>query len=271
MHQLLSGLYRRTNWEDIRKRLRFGTIPAGSRNALSCGLGGWTGCSATFSIMKGKFIESDILKISINSQEYLATCAMSWGVISSITDEAQHYRRFGASRYSLVGLKKFLTPWQNYEADFWFNPDETLLQKSSSLERLVNENTLNKDQTMPYTRHVHGIFSFISVTNHRIPDMRSPEIFTPLGCMNDGAMDLIALDECGRLKSLEFLIKVSNNGSHINMEGISYLKIKKFALKSSNIYAEQFKVYNLDGELYYSEKIEIEVLPRYVKLLGVLT
>lgn len=271
MHQLLTELYKKTNWEEIRKKLRFGTIPAGSRNALSCGLGGWTGCQATFSIMKGKFIECDILKISLNSQEYLATCAMSWGLISSITDEAQHYRRFGATRYTLAGIKKLLTPWQNYEADFWFTPHESYLDKSAHADRFMNENTVNNDQNKPYERHVHGIFSFVSVTNHRIPDMRSPEVFTPLGCINDGAMDLITLNECGRIKVLEFLIKESNNGKHIEMDEISCLKIKKFALESSNIYSDQFKVYNIDGELYYSNKIEIEVLPRYVKLLGVLT
>lgn len=261
IHLLLSALYNRHDWEDIRQTVRFGTIPTGSRNALSCALGGKSTNQALFNILKGFSFTGDQLKVSMESKTVLSSCAISWGFVSSVADEAQKYRKFGPARYSIVGIKKFFGKWQKYAAELWFEPSTNNIEtprKSQILDicSIVSE----EGQEL---RHIYDFFTFICITNNSVPDMKSNEILAPLSKINDGCMDMILLKAASRKKMLEFVVKECKKGKHIDMQEISYLKLNKFV-----IHAKSHFVYNIDGELYYTDKLNIEVLPRYVHFLG---
>lgn len=261
IHLLISALYNRPDWEHIRHNVRFGTIPTGSRNALSCALGGKSTNQAMFNIIKGYSFWGDQIRVSMESKVVLSSCAISWGFVSSVADEAQKYRKFGPARYSIIGIKKFLGKWKSYDAELWFEPSVSSVMTPRQ-EQILEKCTIVGENGAEM-RHMDESFTFICITNNSIPDMKSNEILAPLSKIDDGCMDMLLLKAGGRKTMLEFVVKECKKGKHINMPEISYLKVNKLI-----VHAKNYFVYNIDGELYYTDKLNIEVIPRYVQFLG---
>ena len=261
IHLLVSALYNRPDWDEIRQSVKFGTLPTGSRNALACALGGKSINQALFHILKGFYFTADQLRVTMEAKTVLSSCAISWGFISSVSDEAQKYRKFGPARYSIIGIKKFFGKWKKYEAELWFEHSKNQVDTPRQEEILDTCSIVSEGGEQ--LRHMNGFFTFISITNNSIPDMESNEILAPLSKINDGCMDMILLKAGGRKKMLEFVIKECKKGKHINMEEISYLKVNKLI-----VHAKSYFVYNIDGEMYYTNKLNIDVMPRYIQFLG---
>lgn len=106
LHQLITAInkYHKAALDII----SFGILPTGSRNALACEIGSRRTTEGIMNIIKAKTFKADIMQVRLESDVLLATCAISWGIVSDICEEAQHYRFLGAFRYTAVGIKKFI-------------------------------------------------------------------------------------------------------------------------------------------------------------------
>jgi len=106
MHLLITAII--DHHKDAFESINFGILPTGSRNALAIEVGSKKSIEGIMNIIKGKTFKADLMKVRIESQLSFATTAVSWGIVSDISEEAQHYRFLGAFRYTAVGLKKFV-------------------------------------------------------------------------------------------------------------------------------------------------------------------
>mmetsp|Transcript_2886 Transcript_2886/g.2598 ORF Transcript_2886/g.2598 Transcript_2886/m.2598 type:complete len:218 (-) Transcript_2886:301-954(-) len=105
LHLLITAI--KKYYPEFLEDFRFGILPTGSTNSLACELGARSIKQGILNIIKGYSVKADLLKIKLDSQEVLATCAMVWGVPSDICNDAQNYRFLGSLRYGVVGFMKF--------------------------------------------------------------------------------------------------------------------------------------------------------------------
>lgn len=237
IQQVLNAINK--NCPQLLKSIRFGVIPVGSRNALACELNGKKMTVNIFRVVKGDSILADLLQVTVNNNRILATCAVSWGIISDASDEAQHLRAFGPLRYNIVALKKFFTKWKQYSGVISFE---------DSLGQMISF-------TSDYV--------FAVVGNHQIPNLHNSEIVLPNARINDGKLDLMLMFFTSKCKTLNMFRKMLDKGSHAGLTNVNFVKSRKVRIEPSSL-----KVFNVDGEIHYADMIEVEVLPAAIHFIG---
>ena len=87
----------------------------------------------------------------------------------------------------------------------------------------------------------------------------------PYAKIDDGKLDLVVVRKIGRLRFLS-LIKKYEKGQHLDMPKlkkiVDYRKESKLSIKSAKTLCVC-----LDGEIFYWDKIQVEVLPKVIKMI----
>jgi diacylglycerol kinase (ATP) len=221
------------------KVIRFGVLPVGSRNALACELSGKKIAVAVYNVVKGNTLTGDVMKVGINGMEILTTCAISWGVISEATDEAQHLRAFGPLRYNIVAVKRLFTKWKEYRG---------MVRFEDSLGQMISFNSE---------------YVFVAVANHQVLNSKNKEVLMPRARINSGKLELLIMFYTKKWKALAAFLKIGKGGRHVECKCMNFIKTRKVEIEP-----ESFRVFNLDGEIHYADRISIEVLPGLITYLG---
>jgi diacylglycerol kinase family enzyme len=226
-------------------QVQVAVIPAGSQNALACALGCKHINTAIFYALKGFTVAADLIQVTLDDTQVLASCAIAWGVVSQIAEDAQRMRSLGTAvrtmqRYAISGAMTLLSPMEDYRATLFLTDDEGM------------------------TEVVDGPFVLVMATNHPCPSSLSDEILAPLAEISDGYIDVQVIKEAGRVRLLQFLSMMRSGGQHVFESWLEYSKVKRLRIVSDRIMP-----INVDGEVYYSSFIEVQVLPRAAKFTGV--
>ena len=235
--QVLNGINKHQS--PLMSRLNFGVLPVGSRNALACELNGKNLNTAIFNIVKCVRFVGDLMRIGIGSEEILATTAVSWGLVSDACDEAQHLRIFGAHRDNVVAFKKFFQKWKQYAGVVSFE---------DSLGQMIS---FRSDYVM------------VNVSNHRVPNSHNAEILMPNARINNGKLDLLLMFFTSKFKTLGTLMMMQKNGAHIKSKHVNMISTNIVIIEPANL-----MVFNVDGEIHYTNKLTIQVLPQSISYLG---
>ena len=230
VHQLLSVLYKP---ENLIPKFNFCVVPTGSQNALSCELYGKSINSSLLSMVKGTARLCDLMKITLEDKELIATTAVSWGLVSEITDEAQQYRLFGPLRYGLIGFLKVFQTLKEYTCEI-----------SSGNEKEL------------------GTYVTVLIGNHPAPDTNGDAIVFPKGNISDGYIDIVTMDHASKWKTIKMFNKMRNKGQHIKCKKVHCKKAKSVSVSAKNHF-----VFNVDGEIYYSANINVQILEKSISYL----
>jgi diacylglycerol kinase (ATP) len=84
---------------------------------------------------------------------------------------------------------------------------------------------------------------------------------TPKAIANDGLLDVCSIKRLSLLQRLKILLMVPK-GTHINDPKVNYYQTEKLSLE----FPEKVP-FHVDGELYFSEKFEISILPCAMKII----
>jgi YegS/Rv2252/BmrU family lipid kinase len=231
MQELLTELYKKDNLQNF----IFGIIPVGSQNALSCELTGKSMNSALLSVVHGKVKKFDLMKVVLDGRLFVCTTAVSWGLVSDISERAQKYRILGPFRYVLTSVLRLCAPWRSFDCEFF-----TGNQRNA------------------------GQFLTVTIGNHRAQNFYGNEIVFPHGKFDDGFIDIQIVKFVGKIETARLMAAMSRFGSHVSRECVSYQKGKKFEMKTRN-----HEVFNLDGEIRYGKEVTVEILPSYIKFLTI--
>lgn len=224
--------------------VQLGVIPAGSQNALACALGCKNVNAAIYYILKGTSMMCDLMKVTLDSSQILASCAVAWGVISQIAEDAQEMRSLGTAvrnmqRYAISGAMKLLSPLEEYTATVFLTDEENQIEV------------------------IEGPFVLVVATNHPCPSSLSDEICAPLAEIDDGCIDIQIIKEAGRFRLLQFLSKMRSGGTHVHESWLDYNKVKRLKIVSDL----QMPI-NIDGEVHYSCYIDVQVIPQAASFTG---
>lgn len=165
MHFILSQLWNSPELKHYINIIRFGMIPAGTRNGLSCTLNGKSVMRSCFHIAKGFNIKGDLMRIQIDDAEMVATSGLCWGLGAETVEGAENLRSFGRSRYVLSGIRIFFTSFKSHRANI-------LCEDTKGIMREIEDN-----------------FDTLFVVNHRSPDIDSKELLSPDESLSSGTCD----------------------------------------------------------------------------------
>mmetsp|Transcript_4408 Transcript_4408/g.6641 ORF Transcript_4408/g.6641 Transcript_4408/m.6641 type:complete len:402 (-) Transcript_4408:653-1858(-) len=236
VHQLLTCL--QYFQPELLDNIKVGIFPAGSRNSLAVELGCKLPCLAALYIVKNYNFPGDLIKVELDSRKLLATTSVNWGIVTSIVEESQEFRAFGAFRYNLLGIKRFFQRWKLYRG--------AVKYKVNDQKFVVEDN-----------------FLMCLVGNHRLPDSRSSEVISPSERINNGKLGLTLLVNMGRYKAVKYFLERAQGKEQSNDQNTYYEKVDKVTIVPKKEFA-----YNIDGEIYYSSKLKVEVWPKAIKYIG---
>jgi diacylglycerol kinase family enzyme len=234
VHQVITALYRRN--PAIFEKIIIGSLQTGSRNALACELNGKSLNQGIYNILKGTYKQSDLIKVKLDAQELIATCAINVGISSEIPYEADKYKILGKSRYFLIGVKKVFTPFKVYSCNFSY----------VDLEEKFHQTKMN--------------FTGIGVGNIKGLNINNDETPFPFADISNGHMDCFIMHAQGRFSAVKIFFQMVNSGQHITNKDVTYLKFKTCRIETPEDY-----IFNVDGEMFLSRTAEIEVLPKTIK------
>jgi YegS/Rv2252/BmrU family lipid kinase len=84
---------------------------------------------------------------------------------------------------------------------------------------------------------------------------------TPKAIANDGLLDVCMIRKLSLIERFSILLKVPE-GKHINDRRVNY-----YQSKNINIEFKEVVPFHLDGELYFSDKFDVKILPASLKII----
>ena len=237
IHRVLSKIHAKNS--KILQTLNIGVLPTGSRNSLAVELNGKDLMRAVYCIARGKTFKGDLIKVKIDDEELLATCAVLWGIGADIPKEADELRSLGPARFPLVILRKLVKKWKQHKACIIYE----------------DENGEKHEKQAKFT----GVF----FGNHRSRNLINDEIPFPHANIQSGCIDGILVQDCGKFRSLQLFWQTMNSGAHVNNPKAEFIKFKNAELK-----CEKPSNVSIDGEIYSASSIQLIVWPGCINFLG---
>lgn len=182
------GLVHQVINEGKDRKWRVGVLPMGSQNALACAVGCRSVSTACYHILAGNTVPGGVLLATLDAnRSVLSCCGVAWGVVSTLSKQAQHMREFGAAvgcmqRYVMSALGMFISHWRQYTAKV-----EVKRQQDSEWETL------------------EGPFMLVTGTKHACPSSLSSELLYPGADVRDSQVYLVVLSAGSRFDMLRFL------------------------------------------------------------------
>lgn len=221
---------------NTKKRPQLSFIPSGSGNSFLRDFNVTTQEEAINRIVNGKIKKIDIIKCKYTNKDgdgknilyYLNI--MGTGFVTRVASMRlkyfRHFREFGYT----IGVLLQLIPLKR---------DDVVLNADGNEYNLKN--------------------NFISVCNSKYTGGKM--MMAPKAELDDGKMDVIMLNDAGRVKMLKSFPKIFD-GSHLDIDNVKMIQAKRIKISSG----EPLELL-VDGEVKGNTPLEAEVLPRYLEIL----
>ncbi len=212
-----------------RRKIPVGLIPGGTGNSFMRDLNCLIPEDAAKRIISGKIRYIDILKIQNEENIYFCFNVVGWGMPTAVVDRAEKLRWFGKQRYNVAAI----------------------------LEIIMNQKRFTR--ILVDGKEIKGDFGFImgSNTMHAGNGMK----VAPKAKIDDGFIDLIIVKKSSRFKYLTLFPKIFD-GTHIKDNIVQYVKVERFS-----IIPEKNSKLTIDGEVYGSTPISVEIVPRAIGVM----
>ncbi len=212
-----------------KRKIPLGLIPGGTGNSFMRDLNCLFPEDAAKRIVSGKIRYIDILKIQNEENVYFCFNVVGWGIPTAVVEKAEILRWFGKQRYNIAAIWEILKNEKRYA------------------KILINGNK------------IEGNFGFImgSNTMHAGNGMK----VAPEAKIDDGLIDLIIVKNSSRIRYLSLFPRIFN-GTHVKDDIVQYLKVERFS-----IIPENNSKLTIDGEVYGSTPINVEVIPKAIEVI----
>ena len=278
-YEVINGLGKRPNAKEALAKLAVGLLPGGSACALTLNSFGSLDVSiAALGIVKGIRTPMDLVSVSQKDTRVLSFLSQTFGIIAEADLCTDHLRWMGDSRFTYGYLKRLMAH-EVYPCDLAMKVEiddkEEMKKRYAELhsqefdpaaDRARTE-AAEKDSALPELKH-GGMAAAIpndwevipgeklgTFMAGNMPVMSEDNPFFPAACLNDGMMDIIALDgSVRRLKSLDIIGDVPK-GKFLDRPDVPYRKASAYRL----VPRQTEGVISIDGESIPFEGFQCEV------------
>lgn len=212
------------------KTIPLGVIPAGTGNAFARELEITNGDfkSAVKIIASGKIKEIDVGIFTAESHKYYFLNILGFGFVSDVAKSAHRLKRVGNLAY-ILGV-------------FY----QLLFLKTHHLSIEIDGKLIARE----------NIFTEISNTRYT----GSTFLMAPDAVVDDGYLDIILLNKITRRRLLKIFPTIFD-GKHIREDGVEVYRGRHIKINS-----EPSKILTPDGEIFGQTPIEVECLPKNIKM-----
>ena len=214
------------------QRPALAVLPGGTGNSLAHDLGLVDVERAREALLNPRRQAMDLLKVVMSSRSFYAFNMVGSGLPATAGARAGAFRWLGPSRYTVASVIEIM-----------FGNSPTVTFEAGGERR-------------------SGAYPAIIICNTR--HVGTGMQMAPQSRLDDGLMDVVILEPASRFKILRLLRRVYD-GSHVRDDNVSYLQVEKFSLQM-----KQTSRLNVDGELWESDRLEVEVVPRAVNVIGLM-
>ena len=207
-----------------------GFITGGTGNSFMHDLNAINIKTALSNILKNRTKMIDIMQLKEDNKLHFSCNIVGWGLVTDILKVSEKIRFIGGIRYNLASLYCIL------------------LKKA----RIANVVLDNKNEKKEY------LFILSMNTIHTGKGMKA----APKALLDDGYVDVIIVEN--NLSTLQLLLLMPKlfSGKHIQSKFVRYSHNKNI-----RIIPKEDEILNIDGEMKGSTPIDIEVLPKRIKIL----
>jgi len=159
---------------------------------------------------------------------------------------------FGLALDAHIGrnLSKFRRRYLSGKGKYYASIFYTLLFDSKPVKVRMNVDGVIEDK----------VSSFISITNGPTTGGQTP--ISPHSCAFDGKLNALLSEKLGLVGALRMFSKVKS-GMHLHEPGATHFLFEKLTFES-----DDKLMYEIDGEIHFANKIDINVCPNAITLKG---
>jgi YegS/Rv2252/BmrU family lipid kinase len=226
VHEVVTGYFQNPS----RDGGPIGIIPNGTGNAFAreMGLLGSDWEKAVDAIVRGETRVVDVTRFETDGSTYHSLNILGVGFVSDVTETS-------------VGLK-FLGNHAYLLATFW----RLLGLRTYPLRLTVDGDEMDVDAC------------FATVSNSRYTG--TTFLIAPRAEVDDGLLDLVVLKGISRLRVIQ-IFRTIFTGAHVHEPEVEYRQARKIRIE-----AAEPRVLNVDGEVLGSTPVDLECLPRALRL-----
>jgi YegS/Rv2252/BmrU family lipid kinase len=226
LHEVVTGYFRNPS----RDGTPIGIVPNGTGNAFAreMGLSGSDWEKAVDTIVRGETRQVDVTRFETDGSTYHSLNILGVGFVSDVTETA-------------VGLK-FLGNHAYLLATFW----RLLGLRTYPLRLTVDGDGTDVDAC------------FATVSNSRYTG--TTFLIAPQAELDDGLLDLVVLKGISRFRVIQ-IFRTIFTGAHVREPEVEYRQARKVRIE-----AAEPRVLNVDGEVLGSTPVDLECLPRALRL-----
>ncbi|EGR30778.1 zinc-binding dehydrogenase family protein, putative [Ichthyophthirius multifiliis] len=242
-HEIINGLFKRNDRDEILDYIGLGILPGGSGNAIISSIlyqiqEPRTLECAAYQICKGVFHKMDIFKFQCSqNQHFYGVLSVAWSYICDCDLNSEHLRFLSDLRFDVFGVYRAIFQ-KNYKGKLSFT-----CQNIDALPPLEQSLENNEDW-----KHIENEFKYFMLMN--TPMITKDYVCAPLCKIDDGFLDLqyVSKNE-GWWQFVKFVLKFQSGQHFQKNSGIkfSHQKIKAFRLEDLGSGHGQFSI---DGEKY---------------------
>ncbi len=226
VHEVVTGYFRNPS----RDGMPIGIIPNGTGNAFAreMGLLGSDWKKAVDAIVQGETRSVDVTRFETGGATYHSLNILGVGFVSDVTETSMGLKFLGNQAYLL--------------ATFW----RLLGLRTYPLRLTVDGDEVDVDAC------------FATVSNSRYTG--TTFLIAPRAELDDGLLDLVVLKGISRLRVIQ-IFKTIFTGAHVQEPEVEYRQARRIRIE-----AKEPRVLNVDGELLGSTPVDIECLPRALRM-----
>lgn len=293
-HEVLNGLYSRSDRVEAFNKIKVVQIPGGSGNAmtLSC-IGTSEPSEAVLRLLKGQIVQCDLMAVSGwkgQTQDVLVSfLSQTYGMIAQADIGTEYMRFLGGIRFDIGVVIEVLcnrkypctlaVKWVAKNKEELGEHYRAQMSKTDEIKPLTEDNFKLKylDQfhsTDEFTDLPEGWEIFDqSKTDHnaifysgKMPYIASECNFFPAALPNDGAIDIITFDGRSKILPTAKALLSLDKGLHVWHDEVEHLKVEAFRI-SPESHSTQKRYISVDGEAYPFVPFQVEILPRVMQTI----
>lgn len=258
LSEVLQGLHKRDDYDDLMKKLQFGIVGCGTSNGLAASIlyaakERYGQLESTFLICKGRCTQLDLAHYETVSKTYTSFLTFSWGMIADIDIESEVIRFMGILRNDIWAVWRLIN-LRSYKATFSYLPADKISHITHQLPPFASD----LPSTWVTVQGDFILFWASQVTHASVTTLQSPH-----SKLQDGVFNILVVRKpCSRWELMKILLGLES-GTHVKNPKAEFYKCVSYRLDPQT----EGSFNDIDGEVVEPGRIQGHVIPSSLHFL----
>ncbi|KAK3814162.1 MAG: ATP-NAD kinase-like domain-containing protein [Benniella sp.] len=230
-------------------KIEFNIVPVGTGNAIATSLGIADVGVAIHKLVHGTVVPMRLIKVSRRSKELsdslpesaqpgghnwkdvvYTVVVNSFGLHCATVSDSDEYRSLGNSRFKVAALKNIVFLNQYKARVDFFGPVQKYDRTLKELVPVDTGSDEDLDSTSQPSLTLSGPFTYLMFSKQAFLEPGFQP--TPLAKTSDDWLDVLAVQNVGRIQIMQILQGATKDGQHMDHENVEYFKAKVVELEA---------------------------------------